>query len=235
MAGEKSTSDLPEPLRTTVSALRRVPGVGLLERAAQGTLDKVEAITPRRRRLAVYTGAGVLGVAGVVEWPVAIAGAAVAWLTQPRPEEEHGPEEGAAQASEPSEPSATTEPAAEVSEAPEAEKTSETTEAEETAKAPRTTETTETIETTEAAGTHAPTPAVLAAQSSAHHPKAAPMASTPSDKLPTLPAETSAPKPSQTPAAKTRAKRAGGTKTKTRAKTAAAETAPTARRGRGKD
>ncbi|GCB49573.1 hypothetical protein SNL152K_6912 [Streptomyces sp. NL15-2K] len=70
-----------------------MPGAGLVGRAAEGTLDRIGAVSPRGRRIAVYTGAGVLGVAGVVEWPVAITGAAVAWLTQPRGDkaEEHNP------------------------------------------------------------------------------------------------------------------------------------------------
>ncbi|MCW8381293.1 hypothetical protein NA749_031105 [Streptomyces justiciae] len=59
-------------------------GVAVVGRAAGEVLDRVGAVSPRGRRIAVYTGAGVLGVAGVVEWPVAITGAAVAWLTQPR-------------------------------------------------------------------------------------------------------------------------------------------------------
>ncbi|MGP4050803.1 hypothetical protein [Streptomyces sp. 2A115] len=84
---QKRTSDLPEPLRFAGAALRKVPGSGTVSRAAEGALDKVGAVSPRGRRLAVYTGAGVLGVAGVVEWPIAVTGAAVAWLTQPRPEE----------------------------------------------------------------------------------------------------------------------------------------------------
>jgi hypothetical protein len=37
--------------------------------------------------MAVYAGAGLLGVAGVVEWPVVATVAAAAWLTQPRPDE----------------------------------------------------------------------------------------------------------------------------------------------------
>lgn len=82
-----STQDLPQPLRAAASVLSRVPGAGTVGRAAEGTLDKIGAVSPRGRRIAVYTGAGVLGVAGVVEWPVAITGAAVAWLTQPRREE----------------------------------------------------------------------------------------------------------------------------------------------------
>ncbi|WP_239146364.1 hypothetical protein, partial [Streptomyces sp. SID10815] len=85
MAEQKSSSVLTAPLHGAASVLRRVPGAGTVGRAAQGTLDKVGAVSPRGRRLAVYTGAGVLGVAGVVEWPVALTGAAVAWLTQPRP------------------------------------------------------------------------------------------------------------------------------------------------------
>jgi hypothetical protein len=56
-----------------------------VSRVADGALDRIGAVSPRGRRIAVYTGAGVLGVAGVVEWPLALTGAAVAWLTQPRP------------------------------------------------------------------------------------------------------------------------------------------------------
>ncbi|MFF9405415.1 hypothetical protein ACF1B0_07700 [Streptomyces anandii] len=85
MTERKSSSVLAAPLHGAAHVLRRVPGAGVVGRAAQGTLDKVGAVSPRGRRLAVYTGAGVLGVAGVVEWPVALTGAAVAWLTQPRP------------------------------------------------------------------------------------------------------------------------------------------------------
>ncbi|MDH6627622.1 hypothetical protein M2271_005449 [Streptomyces sp. LBL] len=84
MAEQNSTQNLPQPLRAAASVLRKVPGAGTVGRAAEGALDKVGAVSPRGRRLAVYTGAGVLGVAGVVEWPVAVTGAAVAWLTQPR-------------------------------------------------------------------------------------------------------------------------------------------------------
>ncbi|MEU0113739.1 hypothetical protein ABZ137_08390 [Streptomyces bobili] len=94
-----STQELPQPLRAAASVLGKVPGAGTVGRAAEGALDKVGAVSPRGRRLAVYTGAGVLGVAGVVEWPVAVAGAAVAWLTQPRPQHrtDQGTEQGAEQ------------------------------------------------------------------------------------------------------------------------------------------
>src|SRR5262245_36782025 len=88
MAEQKSSSALAAPLRNAASAVRRVPGAGVVTKAAEGTLDKIGAVSPRSRRMAVYAGAGVLGVAGVVEWPVAVTGAAVVWLTQPRP----GPE-----------------------------------------------------------------------------------------------------------------------------------------------
>ncbi|WP_258382816.1 hypothetical protein, partial [Streptomyces sp. NTH33] len=90
MAEQKSSSALAAPLHGAAAVLRKVPGAGVVSRAAQETLDKVGAVSPRRRRIAVYTGAGVLGVAGVVEWPVALTGAAVAWLTQPRPEHPAG-------------------------------------------------------------------------------------------------------------------------------------------------
>lgn len=42
----------------------------------------------------MYTGAGLLGVAGVVEWPGALTGAAVAWLTQPKPQDQQGTSNG---------------------------------------------------------------------------------------------------------------------------------------------
>ncbi|MFF8318710.1 hypothetical protein ACF06V_16260 [Streptomyces bobili] len=111
-----STQELPQPLRAAASvlgkvpeavsrvpgAVSKVPGAGTVGRAADGALDKVGLVSPRGRRLAVYTGAGVLGVAGVVEWPVAVAGAAVAWLTQPRPQHrtEQGTEHGTEQRTE---------------------------------------------------------------------------------------------------------------------------------------
>ncbi|MGY0065515.1 hypothetical protein ACWZEH_01450 [Streptomyces sp. QTS137] len=77
--------ELPQPLRAVASALSHVPGAGHVGRVAGGALDAIGAVSPHGRRMAVYAGAGALGVAGVVEWPVALTGAAVAWLTQPRP------------------------------------------------------------------------------------------------------------------------------------------------------
>lgn len=97
---EQKSSALTAPLRGAASVLRRVPGAGTVTRAAEETLDKVGAVSPRGRRMAVYAGAGVLGAAGVVEWPVALTGAAVAWLTQPRPAQPAG----AAEPAPPSEP-----------------------------------------------------------------------------------------------------------------------------------
>ncbi|MDN3270242.1 hypothetical protein [Streptomyces sp. MA15] len=81
-------SELPQPLRAVASHLRRLPGAGQVGKAAGTALDTLGAVSPRGRRIAVYTGAGVLGVAGLVEWPVAVTGAAVAWLTRPRDERE---------------------------------------------------------------------------------------------------------------------------------------------------
>ncbi|MEU9920073.1 hypothetical protein AB0H51_01900 [Streptomyces griseoluteus] len=85
MAEHTSSSVLTAPLRGAASVLSKVPGASMVNKAAQDTLDAIGVVSPRGRRLAVYAGAGVLGVAGVVEWPVALTGAAVAWLTQPRP------------------------------------------------------------------------------------------------------------------------------------------------------
>lgn len=93
MAEQKSSSlpaplrTVPQPLRNAASALGRIPGAGVVGRAAEETLERVGAVSPRGRRLAVYAGAGVLGAVGVVEWPVALTGAAAAWLTQPRPQQ----------------------------------------------------------------------------------------------------------------------------------------------------
>lgn len=92
MAEQTSSTTLPQPLRTTALALSKVPGAGTVGRAAGGALDAIGSVSPRGRRIAVYTGAGVLGVTGLVEWPVAVTGAAVAWLTQPRPHEPHAGE-----------------------------------------------------------------------------------------------------------------------------------------------
>ncbi|MFE5813273.1 hypothetical protein ACFQ6S_07725 [Streptomyces sp. NPDC056479] len=78
-----SQSDLPQPLRIVGSTLRRLPGVEQVGKVTDGALDWIGAVSPRGRRIVVYTGAGLLGVAGVVEWPVALSGAAIAWLTQP--------------------------------------------------------------------------------------------------------------------------------------------------------
>lgn len=86
MAERMSSSALATPLRNVASAVRHVPGAEMVSKAAEGTLDRIGAVSPRGRRMAVYAGAGVLGAVGVVEWPVALTGAAVAWLTQPRPQ-----------------------------------------------------------------------------------------------------------------------------------------------------
>lgn len=91
MAEQKSAArTLPRPLHAAASAVRKVPGAETVGRAAEGALDRIGAVSPRGRRVLVYTGAGVLGVAGLVEWPVAVTGAAVAWLTQPRGRDRNG-------------------------------------------------------------------------------------------------------------------------------------------------
>ncbi|MFG2630251.1 hypothetical protein [Streptomyces sp. NPDC048473] len=76
---------LAHPMQTVTAAVERVPGADRVKGIVDGVLDSVGIVSPHARRFAAYTGVGLLGVAGVVEWPVAVAGAAVVWLTQPRP------------------------------------------------------------------------------------------------------------------------------------------------------
>lgn len=78
---------LTHPMRTVTTAVERVPGADRVKGVVDGVLDSVGIVSPHARRVAAYTGAGLLGVAGVVEWPVAMAGAAVVWLTQSRPKD----------------------------------------------------------------------------------------------------------------------------------------------------
>ncbi|WP_431963737.1 hypothetical protein [Actinacidiphila sp. bgisy160] len=75
---------MTHPLDTVKATAQRLPGAGKVKGAFDGVLDTVGVVSPRTRRVAAYTGAGLLGVAGVVEWPVAAAGAAAVWLTQQR-------------------------------------------------------------------------------------------------------------------------------------------------------
>lgn len=86
-----SSGRLPGPLRAITPDLRHVPGVKEVTKAAEGALNAVGVVSPRGRRVAAYTGAGLLGVAGLIEWPIAVAGAAAVWLTQPRPDEDGHP------------------------------------------------------------------------------------------------------------------------------------------------
>ncbi|MFC5909760.1 hypothetical protein [Streptacidiphilus monticola] len=72
------------PMDTLASAVQRIPGAGVVRGAADTVLDTVGLVSPRSRRWAAYAGAGVLGAVGVVEWPVAAAGAAGVWLSQGR-------------------------------------------------------------------------------------------------------------------------------------------------------
>ncbi|MET7548438.1 hypothetical protein ABZS95_29210 [Streptomyces sp. NPDC005479] len=81
---------LTHPMRRVMTAVDRVPGADRVKGIVDGVLDSVGIVSPHARRVAAYTGAGLLGVAGVVEWPVAVTGAAVVWLTQPRPTDAAG-------------------------------------------------------------------------------------------------------------------------------------------------
>ncbi|MFI9047033.1 hypothetical protein [Streptomyces sp. NPDC053427] len=75
------------PVRTAMTAAERFPGAERVKGIVGGVLDSVGIVSPQARRVVAYTGAGLLGVAGVVEWPVVLAGAAVVWFTQPRPKD----------------------------------------------------------------------------------------------------------------------------------------------------
>ncbi|WP_327420646.1 hypothetical protein OG612_36655 [Streptomyces sp. NBC_01527] len=77
-----------------MTAVDRVPGADRVKGIVDGVLDSVGIVSPHARRVAAYTGAGLLGVAGVVEWPVAVTGAAVVWLTQSRPTDGEARAEG---------------------------------------------------------------------------------------------------------------------------------------------
>jgi hypothetical protein len=72
------------PVSSVTSVVRMLPGASAVESVFSGVLNAVSMTSPRARRVAAYTGAGLLGVAGLVEWPVAVAGAAAVWLTQAR-------------------------------------------------------------------------------------------------------------------------------------------------------
>ncbi|MFD0279592.1 hypothetical protein ACFVHB_37670 [Kitasatospora sp. NPDC127111] len=78
-------SRLVHPVDTVTSTVRRVPGAGAVSGVLDGALNTVGLVSPRARRIAAYTGAGLLGALGAVDWPVAAAGAAAVWLTQARP------------------------------------------------------------------------------------------------------------------------------------------------------
>ncbi|MFI9158753.1 hypothetical protein [Kitasatospora aureofaciens] len=89
-APSRGTALLLRPVESAASAVRRVPGVGAVGGMVDGVLDTVGLVSPRARRIAAYTGAGLLGAVGAVEWPVAAAGAAAVWLTQARPKSSTG-------------------------------------------------------------------------------------------------------------------------------------------------
>ncbi|MEV6670985.1 hypothetical protein [Streptomyces sp. NPDC051162] len=89
-AGIPSSSSVRPPglagaLGAVQAVADHVPGAGLVKGAVNGTLDVVGSVSPGARRAAVYAGVGLLGAVGLVEWPVAAAGAAAVWLTQQRP------------------------------------------------------------------------------------------------------------------------------------------------------
>lgn len=99
-----SGSSLLHPVEAVASAVRQVPGAHAVKGVFDGMMDTIGAVSPHTRRVAAYAGVGLLGAAGVVEWPVAAAGAAVVWLTQPL--RRNPPKPPAAQSAPAAEPSA---------------------------------------------------------------------------------------------------------------------------------
>lgn len=95
--GEQSPSG---PAQGVAGLMGRLPGGSGAKQVADGVFGAVGravgAVPSRTRRVAVYSGAGALAVAGIVEWPFAAAVAAVTWLTQARPAGEGTPENAAA-------------------------------------------------------------------------------------------------------------------------------------------
>jgi hypothetical protein len=73
------------PLGAVQAVVGHVPGASLVKEVMDGALEAVGSVSTATRRIAAYAGVGILGVAGLVEWPVAAAGAAVVWLTQQNP------------------------------------------------------------------------------------------------------------------------------------------------------
>ncbi|MFF9075649.1 hypothetical protein ACF1BP_31555 [Streptomyces sp. NPDC014735] len=90
---------LTHPMETMTAAVEKVPGADRAKEFVDGVLDSVGIVSPRARRVAAYTGAGLLGVAGVIEWPLAAAGAAAVWLTQQRPKDAAAADEARAEES----------------------------------------------------------------------------------------------------------------------------------------
>ncbi|MCK7624343.1 hypothetical protein MUU72_14740 [Streptomyces sp. RS10V-4] len=85
-AAPAAASKLLHPVGAVTTTVRRIPGAGRVSGAFDEVLDTVGLVSPRARRIAAYTGAGLLGAFGAVDWPVAAAGAAAVWLTQRRPD-----------------------------------------------------------------------------------------------------------------------------------------------------
>lgn len=84
-ASPSATEKLLHPVGTVTATVSHVPGATMVKDAFDTVLDTVGVVSPRSRRVAAYAGVGLLGAAGVVEWPVAAASAAAIWLTQSRP------------------------------------------------------------------------------------------------------------------------------------------------------
>ncbi|OIK06430.1 hypothetical protein BIV23_08625 [Streptomyces monashensis] len=79
-----ATEKLLHPVETVTATVSHLPGAPAVKDAFDTVLDTVGVVSPRSRRMAAYAGVGLMGAVGVIEWPMAAAGAAVVWLTQSR-------------------------------------------------------------------------------------------------------------------------------------------------------
>ncbi|MGW4519396.1 hypothetical protein ACWEO4_47965 [Streptomyces sp. NPDC004393] len=78
-SSSSAAEKLLHPVDTVSTTVSHVPGATTVKGAFDTVLDTVGVASPRSRRMAAYAGVGLLGAVGVVDWPVAAAGAARRW------------------------------------------------------------------------------------------------------------------------------------------------------------
>lgn len=81
-----SSSRIPRTIGAASATLDNLPGVGVARKLVDGALGTVGSVPLGTRRVAIYAGAGLLGLLGAIEWPIVAVVAGAVWLTQPRSE-----------------------------------------------------------------------------------------------------------------------------------------------------